>query len=764
MQELTPKRQGLKDKQGLNNKRLNNQRQIMSDQKPSLNRKHEPLKPKGPLPPPPKAGTNMWRNKNFLLIIFILIMIIFLARMVSENQPSSRISMTEFTQMMSDPAIEIKSLELQKVHDGIKISGTRKKLPDEKEEENAEVPALLKSAQQKNKDVVVFTSHMLHVGNDLIHQWETTKDIKINVKHEEPGWLGSLITFLPIIILLVFFWMMMMRQGGGAGGGRGIFSFGKSKARLLDSSKPGTTFKDVAGAEEAKVDLEELVQFLKNPKKFDQLGGRIPKGALLVGPPGTGKTLLARAVAGEAGVPFFSMSGSDFVEMFVGVGASRVRDLFETGKKHSPCIIFIDEIDAVGRQRGAGLGGGHDEREQTLNQLLVEMDGFAPNEGVILLAATNRPDVLDKALLRPGRFDRQVVVNLPDMQGREAILAVHVKKRKVPVADDVDLKTVAKGTPGLAGADLENLVNEAALLAARFGQDKVGMIDFEEARDKLWMGAERKTLLMSEHERKLTAYHEAGHALVNLMVDHADPLHKITIIPRGRALGLTMALPEGDRVTMGRDNIEDQIAILMGGRLAEKLIFDHMSTGASNDIERASDLARKMVTVWGFTDELGPVSYGKSNEEIFLGREISQHRDFSEHTAQKIDDAVRNIIEEQVTRVTQILMENRDKLEALGDALLEHEVLDREEIEKVLKGETLESTKKSRQYLKVISRDSLRNRKDTADEKVESSAGSADDTADNKKHENTTGEASSDDDSQEPPPDPGKGGGYDTRA
>jgi cell division protease FtsH len=455
----------------------------------------------------------------------------------------------------------------------------------------------------------------------------------------------------------------------------------------------------VAGADEAKQELVEVIEFLKDPTKFSRLGGRIPKGVLLLGPPGTGKTLLAKAVAGEADVPFFSMSGSDFVEMFVGVGASRVRDLFEQGKKNAPCIIFIDEIDAVGRHRGAGLGGGHDEREQTLNQLLVEMDGFSSNEGVILIAATNRADVLDPALLRPGRFDRQVVVDLPDSKGREGILKVHLDKRKVPLRDDVDVAKLGKGTPGLSGADLENLVNEACLLAARFGGNQVAMIDFEEAKDKIMIGSERLSRIITDDEKKTTAYHEAGHAVISLQVKYSDPLHKITIIPRGRALGITFQLPEKDMYTVDSRFILDKIAILMGGRGAELLLFGQKNTGASNDIERATELARKYVCEWGMS-ELGPLSYGKKQEEIFLGREINQHRDYSEATAILIDQEVRKIVEGQMQRVMDLLTEHKQKLINLAEALLEHEVLETEEILKAVGGEPLTDTRKSRSYLK----------------------------------------------------------------
>jgi len=644
-----------------------------------------------------------FRNKNFLLILFMILLGLLLLRLYSQDL-NQDITRTEFLQWIENDSIRISKIELQKTADGIAVTGERAMTEAEKAKQSSG-RFLAQSARRDQGNNVVFRTHMLEISNDMIDYWEGKKGVPVRIIHETTSWVEHLFAFLPILLIVVLFWIMMMRQGGGAAGGRGLFSFGKSKAKLIDNGRPHTTFRDVAGCDEAKQDLEELVQFLKNPKKFDQLGGRIPKGALLVGPPGTGKTLLARAVAGEAGVPFFSMSGSDFVEMFVGVGAARVRDLFETGKKHAPCILFIDEIDAVGRQRGAGLGGGHDEREQTLNQLLVEMDGFAPNEGVILIAATNRPDVLDKALLRPGRFDRQVVVNLPDMKGREEILKVHLNKRKVPVAPDVDVNALARGTPGLAGADLENLINEAALLAARFGNDQVSHLDFEEARDKLWMGAERRSLLMTEDERKMTAYHEAGHALVTLLSKHADPLHKITIIPRGRALGVTMALPERDKVSMSKEAAEDQIAIFMAGRMAEMLVFNHQSTGASNDIMRATDIARKMVTEWGFTSELGPVSYSRSGDEIFLGREISKPKEMSERMAEKIDQAIHDIIHAQVERVRQLLTEHRAKLDALGDALFDHEVLDREEIDRVMAGEILESTKKSRQYMSRRSRE-----------------------------------------------------------
>ena len=469
-------------------------------------------------------------------------------------------------------------------------------------------------------------------------------------------------------------------------GGNKALSFGKSRARLLSMQQKKVTFKDVAGVDEAKEELKEIIEFLREAQKFQKLGGRIPKGVLLVGPPGTGKTLLARAVAGEANVPFFSISGSDFVEMFVGVGASRVRDLFEQGKKNAPCIIFIDEIDAVGRHRGAGLGGGHDEREQTLNQLLVEMDGFESNEGVILIAATNRPDVLDPALLRPGRFDRRVVVSRPDVRGREEILRVHT--RKIPINDDVDLGVLARGTPGFSGADLANMVNEAALVAARQNRKTVLMWDFEQAKDKVLMGAERKSMLLSDEEKRVTAYHEAGHALVAAMREHADPLHKVTIIPRGMALGVTMQLPIDDKHTYTRDYLETRLAIMMGGRVAEELFLNTMTTGAGNDIEQASDLARKMVCEFGMSS-LGPITFGKKEEQIFLGREISQHRDFSEETAQKIDAEVVRFVDDGYNSARHILENNRPVLERIAMALLEREVIDANDIQLLIEGKEL---------------------------------------------------------------------------
>ena len=507
--------------------------------------------------------------------------------------------------------------------------------------------------------------------------------VNITVKDANGGSYTWLINLLPFVLLGAL-WFIMIRQM--QTGGNKALSFGKSRARLLSMQQKKITFKDVAGVDEAKEELKEIIEFLREAQKFQKLGGRIPKGVLLVGPPGTGKTLLARAVAGEANVPFFSISGSDFVEMFVGVGASRVRDLFEQGKKNAPCIIFIDEIDAVGRHRGAGLGGGHDEREQTLNQLLVEMDGFESNDGVILIAATNRPDVLDPALLRPGRFDRRVVVSLADVRGREEILRVHT--RKIPIGDDVDLGVLARGTPGFSGADLANMVNEAALCAARQNRKTVLMWDFEQSKDKVLMGAERKSMLLSDEEKKTTAYHEAGHALVAALREHSDPLHKVTIIPRGMALGVTVQLPIDDKHTHTREYLETRLAILMGGRAAEELFLNTMTTGAGNDIERSTDLARKMVCEFGMSN-LGPLTFGKKEEQIFLGREIAQHRDFSEDTAEKIDAEVRRFCDEAYQSAVKILSSNRDKLEKVAQALLEREVIDANEIQMIIEGKEL---------------------------------------------------------------------------
>jgi cell division protease FtsH len=513
---------------------------------------------------------------------------------------------------------------------------------------------------------------------------ERNPEAVVEAKRAQANWLGILASGLPFLLLIVF-WLFLMRQM--QGGGNRAFNFGKSRAKLLDADRPKVTFKDVAGCDEAKTELQEIVEFLRDPKKFQRLGGRIPKGALLLGPPGTGKTLLARAVAGEASVNFFSMSGSDFVEMFVGVGASRVRDLFEQGKKNAPCIVFIDEIDAVGRHRGAGLGGGHDEREQTLNQLLVEMDGFESNDGVILLAATNRPDVLDPALLRPGRFDRQIIVDMPDVRGREGILKVH--SRNIPLAEGVDLSRIARGTPGFSGADLANLINEAALLAARRNQDKVTVFDLEAAKDKVLMGPERKSRVISEETRRLTAYHEAGHAIVATNLPNADPVHKVTIVPRGRAGGATFTLPQDDRDEVSKDWLLDSVTMAMGGRVAERLVLDRQGSGAQNDIMQATKMVRRMITKWGMSEKLGPVMYGESDEHIFLGKEFGHRRDYSEATAQLIDQEVMRVVKECYQRAEKILLEHMDNLHLLAKTLLERETLDGDELRRLLAGEKL---------------------------------------------------------------------------
>jgi len=538
---------------------------------------------------------------------------------------------------------------------------------------------VIKASTTDKKRVTVYSPGDIWLVSDLLKY-----GVKIEAKpEEEPSLLMNIFVSWFPMLLLIGVWVFFMRQMQGGGRG-GAFSFGKSRARMIDETNNNVTFADVAGCEEAKEDVAELVDFLRDPTKFQKLGGRIPKGVLMVGSPGTGKTLLARAIAGEAKVPFFSISGSDFVEMFVGVGAARVRDMFEQAKKHAPCIVFIDEIDAVGRQRGAGLGGGNDEREQTLNQLLVEMDGFEGTTGVIVIAATNRPDVLDPALLRPGRFDRQVVVPLPDIRGREQILLVHM--RKVPLAPDVKAEIIARGTPGFSGADLANLVNEAALFAARKNKRLVDMEDFERAKDKIIMGAERRSMVMPEEERRNTAYHESGHALVAKLLPKTDPVHKVTIIPRGRALGVTMQLPTEDRYSQDRDRLLNTISVLFGGRIAEEIFMHQMTTGASNDFERATEIARRMVTQWGMSDELGPMVYGENEGEVFLGRSITTHKNVSETTMQKVDAEIRRIVDEQYALARKLIEENRDKVEAMAKALLEWETLDADQLNDIVAG------------------------------------------------------------------------------
>ncbi len=545
-------------------------------------------------------------------------------------------------------------------------------------------PQEVVTASGKTVKLERFVVTLPYLDDNMVKTWNE-KGIRFTISKEDNTWMNALFSALPWVLLLVV-WLIIMRRMQGVGT-KGIFSFGKSRAKVFNEGAPKVTFQDVAGVDEAKVELQEIIEFLKEPTKFQRLGGKIPRGVLLLGPPGTGKTLLARAVAGEAGVPFFSISGADFVEMFVGVGASRVRDLFETGKKQAPAIIFIDEIDAVGRHRGAGLGGGHDEREQTLNQLLVEMDGFEQNSGVIIIAATNRPDVLDPALLRPGRFDRQIVVDRPDVRGREGILKVHT--RQIPLSEDVDLAVLAKGTPGLAGADLANLINEAALLAARKNQKAVSMLHFEEAKDKVMMGVERKSLIISENEKKITAYHESGHVLVARMVPEADPVHKVTIIPRGRALGVTTYLPIDEKHTYSKEYLEAMITYALGGRAAEKIVFNQFTTGAGNDIERSTNLAHKMVCEWGMSERMGPLAYGTKEEEIFLGREITRSKNYSETTAIVIDEEVKKIVTSGMDRAEKILIEKIDTLHRLANALLDREILDGDEIDKVIRGEEL---------------------------------------------------------------------------
>jgi cell division protease FtsH len=613
--------------------------------------------------PPPSRFSRFSKTASFWLLIFLIPVLII--QFASPN----RKELQELKYSAFDAELQRKNVAEVTVIEGKRLEGK-----------------LREPATVENKKVTEFWTLLPTKDSDDLVPTLKANGVAISAAPARQNFWMVLLNMLPWI-LIIGFWFFMFRQM--QAGGSKAFQFGKSKARLLSGDTPKVTFADVAGADEAKYELQEIIEFLKDPQKFTKLGGRLPKGVLLIGPPGTGKTLLARAVAGEAGRPFFSMSGSDFVEMFVGVGASRVRDLFEQGKAHAPCIIFIDEIDAVGRHRGAGLGGGHDEREQTLNQLLVEMDGFESNEGVILLAATNRPDVLDPALLRPGRFDRQVVVDAPDVRGREGILRVHLKK--VPMAEDVDVTRIARGTPGMSGADLANLVNEAALLAARRGNDKVFMLDLQDAKDKVMLGTERKSLVLSESERKLTAYHEAGHAVVAMRIPGQDPVHKITIVPRGRALGLTASLPEEDRHTYPRDYLLGDLAVFFGGRAAEELVFgpEKITTGAGNDIERATRMARRMVTTFGMSDLIGPMAIGDSEQEVFLGREIVQRREISERIAEQVDFEVKRIIEEAYKKAIEVLKQNMELLEVMAEALLERETLDREDVELLAAGQPL---------------------------------------------------------------------------
>lgn len=601
--------------------------------------------------PPIKKQQKSYKNILFWLAAGIIIIILW-SLLQSPGAAKSEINFSQFLNEVEKTRVEEVTIS------GPEIKG--------KYTDGAEFKTI---APSQFDDLV----KILREHNVIIQVKDTTRS----------PWFSYLFTWFPII-LLVLFWVFFMRQM--QSGGNKALSFGKSRAKLFSGIQKKITFKDVAGVEEAKEELQEIIEFLKNPRKFQKLGGRIPKGVLLVGAPGTGKTLLARAVAGEAGVPFFSISGSDFVEMFVGVGASRVRDLFDQGKKHAPCLIFIDEIDAVGRQRGAGLGGGHDEREQTLNQLLVEMDGFDSNEGVILIAATNRPDILDSALLRPGRFDRTVVVNMPDVRGREEILKVHVKN--IPLDKGVDLKVLARSTPGFSGADLANLVNEAALLGARHGQEKVKMKDMENAKDKILMGVERKSMIISEEEKRFTAFHEAGHALVAALIPEADPIHKVTIIPRGLALGTTQQLPLDDRYTYSKDYLEAQLSVLLAGRVAEDMFLNKITTGAASDFEKATEIARKMVCQFGMSD-LGPITFGEREDLIFLGKDLTMHKNYSERTSEMIDKEVKKIINNTLNRSKEILKKNEDKLKKIAEFLLEKEVLTSEEIDKIAKGQKI---------------------------------------------------------------------------
>jgi cell division protease FtsH len=608
------------------------------------------------------------RNSHKTVLVWVMMIFAFIVvwQLINPRQGEQQMTFSDFIQKVEKSPADFKPAPPME----IRMNGN-----------HAEFRGVFK----KNDEVFVTTGF---IGEQTLEKLNKAGISYKIVRESEGGfWQQILITWLPILVVAVVF-LLFMRQLQ-VGGGKAM-SFGKSKAKLLSENQKKVTFADVAGIEEAKDEVEEIIAFLKDPKKFTRLGGRIPKGVLMMGPPGTGKTLLARAIAGEAGVPFYSISGSDFVEMFVGVGASRVRDLFEQGKKNAPCIIFIDEIDAVGRHRGAGLGGGHDEREQTLNQLLVEMDGFESNDGVILIAATNRPDVLDPALMRPGRFDRRIVVPQPDVKGRTGILKVHTKK--TPLSADVDLDTVARGTPGFSGADLENLVNEAALLAARNDKDKLDRHDFEQAKDKVLMGPERRSLIISDKDKRVTAFHEGGHALVSKLVAGTDPVHKVTIIPRGRALGLTQQLPVEDRLNVSKDLANGQIAVAMGGRVAEEIIFGQITTGATSDIRSATDLARRMVCEWGMSDTIGPLHFGRNDEMVFLGRDFAEHKEYSEQTAREIDSEIRRIVMENYERAKKIVTENLDKLRAIAEALLERETLDGAEIDVVMAGGKLEKT------------------------------------------------------------------------
>ena len=633
---------------------------------------------------------------NFLWLILIITFILLYRMIASQEGTGNELRWSEMIEYVQKGFVKELTLRGQHLEAELNVRGQKelKSFLEEKEEANGRAVKVPKTVTAVGPENGLPDEHLKSF--ELRDQKDPDFSFRFIAEEEESFLQAFILSWLPIIFLIGILFIFMRQMQGSSGR---AMSFGKSRAKLLNESSKKVTFADVAGVEEAKEELKEVVEFLKYPQKFTRLGGRIPKGVLLMGPPGTGKTLLARSVAGEADVPFFSISGSDFVEMFVGVGASRVRDLFEQAKKHSPCIIFVDEIDAVGRQRGAGLGGGHDEREQTLNQLLVEMDGFEHNEGVILIAATNRPDVLDPALLRPGRFDRRVTVNRPDVSGREKILRVHT--REVPLDESCDLDVIAKGTPGFSGADLENLVNEAALEAARHDQRLVFMRDFEHAKDKVLMGAERRSMIISDHERRTTAYHEAGHALVALLQPGTDPVHKVTIIPRGRALGVTQQLPSEDRLSMTKKFADKRIAILMGGRIAEEIIFDQLTTGAGQDIVMATDTARSMVCEWGMSEKLGPLAYGKKDEQVFLGRGGGAQKTYSEHTAQEIDREIHRIVTEGYQKARKLIEDNMDKLEAIAQGLLEFETLDAPDVRMLADGQTLDELRTYKEGVKA---------------------------------------------------------------
>ena len=619
-----------------------------------------------------------WKKagKTSFIWITIILVTVYFSSVLSENRNNEvEVEYTEYKNYLSEGAIK-SAIIINKTFYG-----------EFKTKQTIDTPLGIRD------DITKFRLSMPFIDREIIETWDAA-GILYTFQEKSIDWTGYFLNMLPWIILIGFWFFMLRRMQGGAGGMGNIFKFGKSKASLWTSDQPRVTFKDVAGCDEAKEELMEVIEYLKSPKRFQKLGAKVPKGALLVGQPGTGKTLMARAVAGEAGVPFYSLSGADFVEMFVGVGASRVRDLFEQAKKSTPCIIFIDELDAVGRQRGAGIGGGHDEREQTLNALLVEMDGFDNNYNIIVIAATNRPDVLDTALLRPGRFDRQIIVDAPDIKGRLGILQVHTKK-VVLNKRKIDLKAIAKGTPGMVGADLANIVNEAALLAARAKKKSIDMDDFEEAKDKVMMGVQRRSMVLTDDEKETTAYHEAGHAIVAIKTEGADPVHKVTIIPRGRALGVTMQLPMDEKHGYSKPYVDGRLAILMGGRAAEMLIFDKMTTGAGNDIEQATKIARKMVTEWGMSDTLGPMTFGKNNDEVFLGRDIQSQRDYSEVTARIIDEEIAKIIRIAQKKSEKILYDNKELLHSMASSLLKHETIDSKDIQKILDGKTIVRRKPS---------------------------------------------------------------------